>query len=428
MNQNFKSYQALTPGKQVVELRKLANGFGKQPSDVDTFLAGLVDSCDCQSGFADAVLKIFEKAWKKADLKGIEMYMNLFRAFTGIEFSDFLNSAYIMATIRAQERAAEDPKEWARIGKSREEDVTDARIVSRWKPDIVVVTPCRVDLRTRQVVELCPVRCVNGDDPFEEENVQLQDVETPVWDIDMYVKYNNPADAYKELLRIQKEGDYWYSSSGFDLYEELIKAHQATQVLPENKKSADSDAEIVEAQFVSCWEDGEAITTSCKVNLDTREITEIEANDGSVDHGFCVEENVIIEDEEFPVWNLDGVVDTEDPGELYRLLLDMKKSSMHWYSRSGLNFHKELVKARIATYPVHLCEEYCDSVTLTVEDTEHHFFEYHTDEDEVYIFNQSVKKRGKRIEGVLADVVRLFAKEQMKLNPGRWTSPEHSEN
>lgn len=114
MNQNFEPYKSMTPGKKVVELRKLANDFGKQPSDVDTFLAGLVDSCDCQSGFADAVLKIFEKAWKQADLKGMEMYMNLFRAFTGLEFSDFLNSAYIMATIRAQERAAEDPKEWAR--------------------------------------------------------------------------------------------------------------------------------------------------------------------------------------------------------------------------------------------------------------------------------------------------------------------------
>ena len=125
MNQNFEPYKSMTPGKKVVELRKLANDFGKQPSDVDTFLAGLVDSCDCQSGFADAVLKIFEKAWKQADLKGMEMYMNLFRAFTGLEFGDFLNSAYIMATIRAQERAAEDPKEWARVGKSRAIDQKD---------------------------------------------------------------------------------------------------------------------------------------------------------------------------------------------------------------------------------------------------------------------------------------------------------------
>lgn len=52
MNQNFEPYKSMTPGKKVVELRKLANDFGKQPSDVDAFLAGLVDSCDCQSGFA----------------------------------------------------------------------------------------------------------------------------------------------------------------------------------------------------------------------------------------------------------------------------------------------------------------------------------------------------------------------------------------
>lgn len=627
MNQNFEPYKSMAPGKKVVELRKLANGFGKQPSDVDTFLAGLVDSCDCQSGFADAVLKIFEKAWKKADLKGIEMYMNLFRAFTGIEFSDFLNSAYIMATIRAQERAAEDPKEWARIGKSREEDVTDARIVSRWKPDIVVVTPCRVDLRTRKVVELCPVRCVNGDDPLKEETVQLQDVETPVWDIDMYARYDNPADVYKELLRIQREGDYWYSSSGLDLYEELVKAHESMQVVPESeepdetpagmttwhvpatwsmsgyvqvqaesaekavrtaqervdefnlpkdaqyiedsfdidlvarpipeivlkdtegnsrpvpprnssdiatglfvshwnsgtqvvapcdvnlksrevnnicawfgpaeddgdqfiretvtvngqeypvqniddivtglepteaherlvrikenpspefwyslndrtleeeiakakiasvsKPEDNSDAEIVEAQFVSYWEDGEAITTHCKANLETREIIEIETSDGGVDHGFCVDENVIIEDEEFAVRNLDSVVETENSGELYQLLLNMKKCSMLWYSRSGLNFYAELVKAHIAAYPLRLCDGYCDEVTISIKESDSQFFEYRTDEDEVYSLHRPDDDCGERVSGVLADAVRLFAKEQMQLNPGRWLTPEN---
>lgn len=434
MNQNFEPYKSMTPGKKVVELRKLANDFGKQPSDVDTFLAGLVDSCDCQSGFADAVLKIFEKAWKQADLKGMEMYMNLFRAFTGLEFSDFLNSAYIMATIRAQERAAEDPKEWARVGKSRAIDQKDGWFSSHWKSGFTTTSPCRVDVRTRQVIAIVPFDSSCEKDlrglwwTADYETVEANGEQHAVQNIDIITSQNAPADVYRELLAMEKAKAYWYSASGLDFYEELIKAHKSTQVLRESRESADSDAEIVEAQFVSYWEDGEAITTRCKANLETREIIEIETSDGGVDHGFCVDENVIIEDEEFPVWNLDGVVDTEDPGELYRLLLDMKKSSMHWYSRSGLNFHKELVKARIATYPVHLCEEYCDSVTLTVEDTEHHFFEYHTDEDEVYIFNQSVKKRGKRIEGVLADVVRLFAKEQMKLNPGRWTSPEHSEN
>lgn len=115
MNQNFKSYQTLTPGKQVVELRKLANEFGAQPSDVDTFLADLVNSYDCRPGFADAVLKTFEKAWKQADLKGMEMFMNLFRVFTGLEFSDFLNSAYMVATIRAEEHVAEDPQAWGPV-------------------------------------------------------------------------------------------------------------------------------------------------------------------------------------------------------------------------------------------------------------------------------------------------------------------------
>ena len=487
MNQNFESYKDLTPGNKVVELRKLANEFGAQPSDVDTFLAGLVDSCDCQSGFANAVLKIFERAWKQADLKGMEMYMNLFRAFTGLEFTDFLNSAYMMATIRAQERAAADPQTWARIGKSRESDITDAHIVSRWKPDIVVVTPCRVDLRTRKVVEFYPVRCVNGDDPLEEENVKLQDVETPVWNIDTYVKCDNPANAYEELLRIQKSGNYWYSSSGLDLYEELIKGYEAVRaglnnwdvpvywvmsgyvrvkaasaedakrlvsemkdksVLPENgrcigggfdveddeepylvqsvsaskneseREETTETPEVVEGRFISYWEDGNAIATGCKANLVAREILEIESCDDGADHGVCVDESVIIEDEESPVRNLDSIVEGECPGELYQILLNMKKNLTFWYSRSGLNLYEELVKARNAAYPLRLCNELSDNVTFTVEDVEHHFFEYHLDEDEVYIINRSGDDRGKRIGGVLADAVRLFAKNMIRQNPG----------
>lgn len=633
MNQNFEPYKSMTPGKKVVELRKLANDFGKQPSDVDTFLAGLVDSCDCQSGFADAVLKIFEKAWKQADLKGMEMYMNLFRAFTGLEFGDFLNSAYIMATIRAQERAAEDPKEWARVGKSRAIDQKDGWFSSHWKSGFTTTSPCRVDVRTRQVIAIVPFDSSCEKDlrglwwTADYETVEANGEQHAVQNIDIITSQNAPADVYRELLAMEKAKAYWYSASGLDFYEELIKAHEAMQIVPESEESDEapagtttwyipatwsmsgyvqvqaesakeavrtaqehvdefdlpqnaqyvedsfdidevaqpipeivlkdagennrpilprdsgdivtglfvshwnsgtqvvapcdvnlksreinnicawfgpaedesdqfiretvtvngqeypvqniddivtglelteaherlvrikenpspefwyslndrtleeeiakakiasvskpednSDAEIVEAQFVSYWEDGEAITTHCKANLETREIIEIETSDGGVDHGFCVDENVIIEDEEFAVRNLDSVVETENSGELYQLLLNMKKCSMLWYSRSGLNFYAELVKAHIAAYPLRLCDGYCDEVTISIKESDSQFFEYRTDEDEVYSLHRPDDDCGERVSGVLADVVRLFAKEQMQLNPGRWLTPEN---
>lgn len=630
MNQNFKSYQALTPGRQVVELRKLANEFGAQPSDVDTFLADLVNSYDCQSGFADAVLKTFEKAWKQADLKGMEMFMNLFRTFTGLEFRDFLNSAYVVATIRAEEHVAEDPQAWACVGKGRAIDQKDGCFSSHWKSGFTATSPCRVDVRTRQVISIVPFDSACGKDVWwgaDYETVEVDGEQHTVQNIDIITDRYAPADVYRELLEMEKTEKYWYSASGLDFYEELIKAHEAMQIVPESEESDEapagtttwyipatwsmsgyvqvqaesaekavrtaqervdefnlpkdaqyiedsfnidlvarpipeivlkdtegnsrpvpprnssdiatglfvshwnsgtqvvapcdvnlksrevnnicawfrpaeddgdqfiretvtvngqeypvqniddivtglepteaherlvrikenpspefwyslndrtleeeiakakiasvskpednSDAEIVEAQFVSYWEDGEAITTHCKANLETREIIEIETSDGGVDHGFCVDENVIIEDEEFAVRNLDSVVETENSGELYQLLLNMKKCSMLWYSRSGLNFYAELVKAHIAAYPLRLCDGYCDEVTISIKESDSQFFEYRTDEDEVYSLHRPDDDCGERVSGVLADAVRLFAKEQMQLNPGRWLTPEN---
>ena len=630
MNQNFKSYQALTPGKQVVELRKLANEFGAQPSDVDTFLADLVNSYDCQPGFADTVLKIFEKAWKQADLKGMEMFMNLFRTFTGLEFRDFLNSAYVVATIRAEEHVAEDPQAWACVGKGRAIDQKDGCFSSHWKSGFTATSPCRVDVRTRQVISIVPFDSACGKDVWwgaDYETVEVDGEQHTVQNIDIITDRYAPADVYRELLEMEKTEKYWYSASGLDFYEELIKAHEAMQIVPESEESDEapagtttwyipatwsmsgyvqvqaesakeavrtaqehvdefdlpqnaqyvedsfdidevaqpipeivlkdtegnsrpvpprnssdiatglfvshwnsgtqvvapcdvnlksrevnnicawfgpaeddgdqfiretvtvngqeypvqniddivtglepteaherlvrikenpspefwyslndrtleeeiakakiasvskpednSDAEIVEAQFVSYWEDGEAITTHCKANLETREIIEIETSDGGVDHGFCVDENVIIEDEEFAVRNLDSVVETENSGELYQLLLNMKKCSMLWYSRSGLNFYAELVKAHIAAYPLRLCDGYCDEVTISIKESDSQFFEYRTDEDEVYSLHRPDDDCGERVSGVLADAVRLFAKEQMQLNPGRWLTPEN---
>lgn len=630
MNQNFKSYQALTPGKQVVELRKLANEFGKQPSDVDTFLADLVNSYDCRPGFADTVLKIFEKAWKQADLKGMEMFMNLFRTFTGLEFRDFLNSAYMVATIRAEEHVAEDPQAWACVGKGRAIDQKDGCFSSHWKSGFTATSPCRVDVRTRQVISIVPFDSACGKDVWwgaDYETVEVDGEQHTVQNIDIITDRYAPADVYRELLEMEKTEKYWYSASGLDFYEELIKAHESMQVVPEreepdetpagmttwhvpatwsmsgyvqvqaesaekavrtaqervdefnlpkdaqyiedsfdidlvarpipeiilkdtegnsrpvpprnssdiatglfvshwnsgtqvvapcdvnlksrevnnicawfrpaeddgdqfiretvtvngqeypvqniddivtglepteaherlvrikenpspefwyslndrtleeeiakakiasvSKPEDNSDAEIVEAQFVSYWEDGEAITTHCKANLETREIIEIETSDGGVDHGFCVDENVIIEAEEFAVRNLDSVVETENSGELYQLLLNMKKCSMLWYSRSGLNFYAELVKAHIAAYPLRLCDGYCDEVTISIKESDSQFFEYRTDEDEVYSLHRPDDDCGERVSGVLADAVRLFAKEQMQLNPGRWLTPEN---
>ena len=235
-----------------------------------------------------------------------------------------------------------------------------------------------------------------------------------------------PAEAYESLVRIKENPSpqFWYSLNGRSLEGEIAKTKNAAEADSED----DSDTEIVHGLFTSRWDDGSVIVTGCKVDIQSRRIVEIEPSSDSCEDGSLLYETVTIHGEENPARNLDDIVGIEGAKEVYNELLRMKGNLEFWYSWSGLNFYEELVKAHLAAYPLHLCDQYCDSVTLTVEDAEHHFFEYHTDEDEVYIFNRSEESRGKRIGGVLADAVRFFAKNQMQLNPGRWTSPVNPEN
>ena len=304
-------------------------------------------------------------------------------------------------------------------------DIVTGLFVSHWNSGTQVVAPCDVNLKSREINNICawfgPAE--DESDQFIRETVTVNGQEYPVQNIDDIVTGLELTEAHERLVRIKENPspEFWYSLNDRTLEEEIAKAKIASVSKPEDN----SDAEIVEAQFVSYWEDGEAITTHCKANLETREIIEIETSDGGVDHGFCVDENVIIEDEEFAVRNLDSVVETENSGELYQLLLNMKKCSMLWYSRSGLNFYAELVKAHIAAYPLRLCDGYCDEVTISIKESDSQFFEYRTDEDEVYSLHRPDDDCGERVSGVLADVVRLFAKEQMQLNPGRWLTPEN---
>ena len=135
-----------------------------------------------------------------------------------------------------------------------------------------------------------------------------------------------------------------------------------------------------------------------------------------------------IHGEENPARNLDDIVGIEGAKEVYNELLRMKGNLEFWYSWSGLNFYEELVKAHIAACPLYLCDGYCDEVTVSVKDSESRFFEYRTDEDEVYSLHRPDDDWGERVSGILADSVRLFAKNQMQLNPGRWTSPVNPEN
>lgn len=52
-----------------------------------------------------------------------------------------------------------------------------------------------------------------------------------------------------------------------------------------------------------------------------------------------------------------------------------------------------------------------DNITFTVIDDENRYFEYHIDDDRVFIFNRFDSDNGEEIFGDKADEIRTFAKK-----------------
>lgn len=63
-------------------------------------------------------------------------------------------------------------------------------------------------------------------------------------------------------------------------------------------------APIKEAEFVSVWDGGFAVATSCKVNMATKEVFGIEVSENVADMVDVLdEEHITIDGEDFPVSN-----------------------------------------------------------------------------------------------------------------------------
>lgn len=67
---------------------------------------------------------------------------------------------------------------------------------------------------------------------------------------------------------------------------------------------------IISASFVSEWDGGTQIITSCKVNLDTKEVFNIQSVDCNVNN--LEEEYIIINDEKFPVLQKSDITENSD--------------------------------------------------------------------------------------------------------------------
>lgn len=61
---------------------------------------------------------------------------------------------------------------------------------------------------------------------------------------------------------------------------------------------------IIKGKFISVWDDGIAIETNCKINLDTKEVFDIQLSD--------VGEDLEILNEQFVQYFIDGTVHKEE--------------------------------------------------------------------------------------------------------------------
>ena len=72
---------------------------------------------------------------------------------------------------------------------------------------------------------------------------------------------------------------------------------------------------IKNATFTSVWDGGYEITTNCKVNMETKEVFDIELAEVDESLDILEKEYVVIDDVEYPVFQLSDI--TEEDNEFW---------------------------------------------------------------------------------------------------------------
>lgn len=72
---------------------------------------------------------------------------------------------------------------------------------------------------------------------------------------------------------------------------------------------------IKNATFTSVWDGGYEVTTDCKVNMETREVFDIELAEVDESLDILEKEYVVIDDVEYPVFQLSDI--TEEDNEFW---------------------------------------------------------------------------------------------------------------
>lgn len=69
---------------------------------------------------------------------------------------------------------------------------------------------------------------------------------------------------------------------------------------------------IKNATFTSVWDGGYEVTTNCKVNMETREVFDIEMREVDESLDILEKEYVVIDDVGYPVFQLSDITEEDD--------------------------------------------------------------------------------------------------------------------
>lgn len=127
-------------------------------------------------------------------------------------------------------------------------------------------------------------------------------------------QYNDPEDSNKISTPVSELFGEWAADAGFG---SEIWACEAEWFDCERENAVE---EIVDAEFTSVWDGGFCVTTSCKVNLATREIFDIETSEDAADsYDNLDKEYVTISGFKHPVVEANGYDD------------ETEKMGYYWY-------------------------------------------------------------------------------------------------
>lgn len=105
---------------------------------------------------------------------------------------------------------------------------------------------------------------------------------------------------------------------------------------------AKTKKDIKQGHFLSYWESGAMFRAPCSINPTTKEIFNIMNVGHPADDDNLTTETVEILDVEYPVHNLDEILELYEPDEIKDQLSEIVHEKSYWYSYAGKNLYTEL--------------------------------------------------------------------------------------